>query len=215
MARGGGGGGAGGGGGGGGRQSDWVCAVCHKFNYGRRNTCHHCENPRQEDMTTDEGGVSQRAVGDSNWRCGNCRTALNFRSRTTCWQCEAPRGGAQLATAGADADVAPVIEREGFQASGGGDGEGESGLTEEQQLERRRKMISYAVGWGAASASDRAAAAAAAGKREAEWICAQCMHKNFPGNDTCFKCFAQKAVAPASRALSAVSSARTKKISKI
>lgn len=214
-------------------QGDWVCAVCHKFNYARRTNCFSCETPRggsAEGMPT----VSEiTPVGDSNWRCHIC-SALNFRSRTGCWQCQTTRSN-DFASEGIqiqqDFDTAPLIDREGFQTmnaeGAGGGGSSIKDQSEAAKVERRRKAIEHAAGWSGSGQFDHrrnqggmfhppgTANLADAADDGQDWVCAKCMRRNFGGTTECGRCMAPKTVAPGSRALASLAANKTKKIHKL
>lgn len=221
-------------------QGDWVCAVCHKFNYARRTNCFSCETARG---TTADGvpTVSEiTPVGDSNWRCHIC-SALNFRSRSGCWQCQTARAqdfaseGIQIQE---NADTAPLIEREGFQTKDDSDSSTRSikDQSEAAKLERRRKAIEHAAGWSGSGQFNHQrhhmnSASSSGGMFHppssthlgdqtmmddgGDWVCAKCMRRNFGGTTECGRCMAPKTVAPGSKALASLAANKTKKIHKL
>lgn len=220
-------------------QGDWVCAVCHKFNYAKRTTCFSCETARGATADGQPTLSEITPVGDSNWRCHIC-SSLNFRSRASCWQCQTSR----LENFGMDEiqieeheGSAPAIKKEGFQVEAEGKGDAKSIAKQEDQrkLEKRRKALEHAAGWSGTGQFSSQNRNSVAGKgvfhppgsasiggsggedddENSDWLCAKCMRKNNAGTTECGRCFSPKSVAPGSRALTALAANKVKKIHKL
>lgn len=76
-----------------GRPDDWPCTKCdYKTNFGSRNECFKCKEPRG-DSGSSFGGAQQRPRREprpDDWAC-ECGYKTNFGNRTECFKCHKPK----------------------------------------------------------------------------------------------------------------------------
>mmetsp|Transcript_78857 Transcript_78857/g.92168 ORF Transcript_78857/g.92168 Transcript_78857/m.92168 type:complete len:569 (-) Transcript_78857:45-1751(-) len=163
------------------KKADWSCPSCHMLNFASRSTCFKCDTEKPgtsksaasgwgDEMTADSISNSSRAPqGDTTWLCTSCGTS-NFRTRTTCWQCNKEASSAQRGGWEETATSVPKIDHEGFQ--GGDDVPMSPGQVK---------------GWGSRVVNSD------------DWTCSKCFSKNYKNKTECFKCGAAKSVLAAPR----------------
>lgn len=76
-----------------GRAEDWACTKCdYKTNYGTRNECFKCKEPREDGGGAPRGGARpRREPRPDDWACTSCDYKTNFGNRNECFKCHEPK----------------------------------------------------------------------------------------------------------------------------
>lgn len=214
----------------------WVCSSCRTATSIYDHSCRNCgearpatepKDPRsvRPPMTTHTGsfrgaGGRRHMVHRQDWNCAECH-GVNFASRTSCYQCGAPRGSSDsmASSSAADANACADQATQDFAVSHN------NWFCRHCQVSNFRTRTSCwqcgrtssgsgATSWSAdefapefekegfqpeADGGISEGQVSVWSKKSDDWTCGKCFSKNFKNRQECHKCGAAKTVAVAPR----------------